>query len=197
MLKPTTKRILLKQKFNYMQFEPELLVKAHGIARSKGFWNTPSPDVRKINLIREELGELTTAHRKNKIKGGVVSEEFFREDYENNVKGTVEEELSDVCIRIFDLVGSEREMIDLWPVLNKEFTSGDFDTELDRAYTLTCDVLRENVEIRRFVRIPTALHGVVCCMLNLAEMFEIDLRQAIEMKMRFNEGREYLHGKTY
>jgi len=34
-------------------------------------------------------------------------------------------------------------------------------------------------------------------MVNMAEMFEIDLRRAIEMKMRFNAGRVYLHGKSY
>jgi NTP pyrophosphatase (non-canonical NTP hydrolase) len=188
----------LKQKqYEYMQFETSLLKAAHDMARSKGFWDTPSPDVRKINLIREELGELTSAHRHNKIHGGTVSEEYFREDYAANVKGTVEEELADVCIRVFDFVGSDQKMLDVWEICNKEELErvSDFDELLDQAYNFTD--IRPVEEVRRFIRIPTQLHGLVCSMINMAEMFEIDLRRAIEMKMRYNAGREYLHGKTY
>lgn len=183
--------------YEFMQFEIELLKKAHEMARSKGFWDVPSPDLRKINLIREELGELTTAHRKNKIHSGTVSEEYFREDYENCVKGTVEEELADVCIRVFDFVGSDAKMLEVWAISNKEEQDriSDFDELLDLAYQYTDITPIE--EVRRFIRIPTQLHGLVCCMVNMAEMFEVDLRRAIEMKMRFNAGREYLHGKSY
>jgi len=183
--------------YQFMQFEIELLRAAHEMARSKGFWDVPSPDLRKINLIREELGELTTAHRKNKIHGGNVNEEYFREDYESNVKGSIEEELADVCIRVFDFVGSDAKMLEVWAISNKEEQEriSDFDELLDLAYQYTDITPIE--EVRRFIRIPTQLHGLVCCMVNMAEMFKIDLRRAIEMKMKFNAGREYLHGKSY
>ena len=183
--------------YEFMQFEVELLKAAHEMARSKGFWDKPSSDLRKINLIRSEMGEIMEAHRKNKIRGGNVSDEYFREDYANNVKGTVEEEIADVCIRVFDFVGSEAKMLEVWDVCNKEEQErlSDFDELLDLAYQYA-DISPAE-EVRRFIRIPTQLHGLVCCMINMAEMFEIDLRKAIEMKMRFNAGREYLHGKSY
>lgn len=72
----------------------ELCEKAHGMARSKGFYDTPKTLTENIVLIAGEVGEMVEAHRKGdaesaKIPGITESEE----------------EAADVIIRIMDTVG--------------------------------------------------------------------------------------------
>jgi len=95
----------------------ELVKKAHGTAVDKGFWNFERNTGELLMLIVSELGEALEADRKdrhctlNQTELGLgediakTSMDGFKTFYEENVKGSFEEEIADTFIRLFDLVG--------------------------------------------------------------------------------------------
>jgi NTP pyrophosphatase (non-canonical NTP hydrolase) len=66
----------------------QLIKEAHETAKSKGWWDEPKETGTLLALIHSEVSEALEADRKG--------------DQEN-----FEEELADVCIRIFDLCGAK------------------------------------------------------------------------------------------
>lgn len=144
-------------------------------------------------LIVSELMEAVEADRKSNNADmdafdkyeGLIS---FDENFERHVKDTVEDELADACIRIFDLAGYKN--IDL------DFESGKT-TIINPKGTLT-------------EKIYNAVHILVGCeQLNrcliltmiriflIAESIGIDIEKHILLKMEYNYLRTYKHGKKY
>jgi NTP pyrophosphatase (non-canonical NTP hydrolase) len=102
----------------------DLLIKAHGMAREKGFWDETRNKSELILLIITELAEATEALRKDHYADKSVvtdlyndlvvnshDEEFilnesdWKVSFEKSVKNTFEDEMADVAIRLFDLCG--------------------------------------------------------------------------------------------
>ena len=146
-------------------------------------------------LIVSELMEAVEADRKSNNADmdafdkyeGLIS---FDENFERHVKDTVEDELADACIRIFDLAGYKNIDIDL------DFESGKT-TIINPKGTLT-------------EKIYNAVHILVGCeQLNrcliltmiriflIAESIGIDIEKHILLKMKYNYLRTYKHGKKY
>lgn len=82
-------------------------------AHAKGFWKDGIDVPQKLMLIVSEAAEALEADRKdryaklsetnmNVLNGWVENAEFVKH-YEKKVKGTFEEEMADLAIRIFDL----------------------------------------------------------------------------------------------
>lgn len=82
-------------------------------AHAKGFWKDGIDIPQKLMLIVSEAAEAMEADRKNRyaklseinmnvLNGWVENDEFVKH-YEKKVKGTFEEEMADLVIRIFDL----------------------------------------------------------------------------------------------
>jgi NTP pyrophosphatase (non-canonical NTP hydrolase) len=91
----------------------ELAQAAHDNAVGKGFYQKPLSVAELIMLVVCELAEAVEADRKCKwlpaddlVKELSLGERFDAFDYENKVKGSVEEELADSFIRLLDLCGS-------------------------------------------------------------------------------------------
>ena len=101
-----------------------LIAKAHGTAKEKGFWDTERNVSEMLMLIVSEVAEAQEALRKNHYaKQEVVDslahdleldrtdEEFmlkainWKTAFEEGVKSSFEDELADVAIRLFDLCG--------------------------------------------------------------------------------------------
>ena len=86
--------------------------KAYKNAKEKGFHDEPCNLPTQLMLIVSELSEAMEADRKGKWCEKSVFPfdtspiELSKESYEYHVKGTVEEEIADALIRIFDLAGS-------------------------------------------------------------------------------------------
>lgn len=101
-----------------------LIDKAHGTAKEKGFWDTERNVSEMLMLIVSELAEAQEALRKNQFADEDVckglahdielqqTDEEFKMDipvwktlFEEKVKSTFEDEIADVAIRLFDLCG--------------------------------------------------------------------------------------------
>lgn len=102
----------------------ELIVKAHGTAKEKGFWDTERNVSEMLMLIVSELAEAQEALRKDyyadkNVADGLLhdmelekTDEEFQIDkgiwkglFEAKVKSSFEDEIADVAIRLFDLCG--------------------------------------------------------------------------------------------
>jgi NTP pyrophosphatase (non-canonical NTP hydrolase) len=100
-----------------------LIEQAHSTAKSKGFWDKERNRAELLMLIVSELAEALEADRKQRHCSLTKSElevglhlselnfkkeenkQAFIEFYNNEIKGSFEEEIADTLIRLFDLVG--------------------------------------------------------------------------------------------
>lgn len=144
-------------------------------------------------LIVSELMEAVEADRKGYRADLEAFEKYegrisFTENFERQIKDTVEDELSDACIRIFDLAGYK-----------------DIDLEFESKRTPVID--QKGVFTEKIYNIVHVLVGCEplnrCLMLTLmrifllAEAIGIDIKRHIELKMQYNQSRPRLHGKKY
>lgn len=98
----------------------ELITKAHGAAKAKGFWDKERNKGELLMLIVSECGEALEAHRKGRRadissfqaresmgwSSGPAYVRQFKEAFELYIKDSFEDELSDIVIRMADLCGS-------------------------------------------------------------------------------------------
>lgn len=174
---------------------------AYKIACQHGFHEPPHSVEHYKCLIVSELMEAVEADRKGKradIRAFNARQSVGRGSkdvtvsYEYNfglcIKDTLEDELADACIRIFDLAGYKNIDLDIesrkTPVIAPvgTFTEKIYDAvhvlvgceQLNRCLTLTL--------MRIFL---------------LAEGMGIDIEKHIQLKMEYNASRPYKHGKKY
>ena len=109
--------------------------------------------------------------------------------FEQYIKDTVEDELADACIRIFDLAGLRN--INLWvdDLYGKAVAEDKSFTE--NIYTICQKVLLYNNSLR------ICLNNTLKQIFRLAQILNIDLYKHIELKMEYNKHRKYKHGKQY
>lgn len=166
-------------------------------------------------LIITEISEAVEADRKglhadidsyyDEVRYGAdIYDKDLRSPFEKFVKSTLEDELADVCIRIFDLCGT----LGIEPIVPpsddsamKKFRElfGE-DTFCERMYELCC-ILAEDSDGDKdlndtdFVEdtLGSSLFFIIC----LCKDMGIDLERHIELKMRYNELRPAKHGKRY
>lgn len=118
--------------------------------------------------------------------------------FEKYIKDTVEDELADACIRIFDLAGLQK--INLSGI-NFPISNSKEHIKNRKLLTFTEWSLDVTSVISRFDKnnypIGYLFVGIlqeICCK---AEMMEFDILWHIDRKMKYNELRPYKHGKNY
>lgn len=176
---------------------------AFGIAKDHGFHDVELPVNHFIMLIITEISEMVEADRKKiRVRFPIESlENMLRfNDYtiafESHVKDTLEDEMADACIRIFDLAGTFG-----WTLSDKHgeeegyrayrcVSSRKF-TEI--AYSL-CNLLTSNGADNYNEQKCTA---ALSFMESWAKDLHFDLAWHIEQKMKYNKTRARLHGKQY
>lgn len=174
----------------------ELKDKAHSNAVKHGFWEGRPSDKHFLCLVISELMEAVNAHRRNKFarvpanrKETIFDDrtfhhenKYFRENFEEYVKDTVEDELADAAIRLLDLAGANNLNLNRFCLQHvvtpkKSFT--------ENIYAIDKYSQEEQINY--------ALHQIR----RLSEILKINLLWHIEQKMYYNEGREDKHGKEY
>lgn len=172
----------------------ELRDRAYRAACDKGFHDEQKPDAVYKMLIITEIAEAVQADRKRLYAGkdkfdyavdrGAYDCEIA---YEMYIKGSVEEELADIIIRMLDYCGMRkiefREDNDGFPF--DRLTA--FRTFPEAMYDLCGMITREDLPMEFPLR----------CVIYYCESFGIDILWFVEMKMRYNELRPKMHNRRY
>lgn len=121
----------------------------------------------------------------------------FKEDYESYIKGSVEEELADACIRIFDFAGLRNiEIADFTEEeINDASESCKDETFTEIIYAISTIPIR--FAYNYGYSIGEQLRSMLLAILGLANHLKVDILWHIEQKMEYNKYREYKHGKRY
>lgn len=190
----------------------ELRDKAYQCAIAHGWHEEKHSNAHYFCLIISELMEAVQADRKDQranvamlkdceYNGLPISEDnrtkVFKEYYDEFIKDSVDEELADACIRIFDLAGlrnieiadfTEEEIYDSSQSCNDE-------TFTETIYAISTTPLRFEYEYD--YQLKEQLNGMLLAIFGLAKHLNIDILWHINKKMEYNELRPYKHGKRY
>ena len=169
---------------------------AYAIAVNHGWHDEEHSDEHWKCLIISELMEAVAANRNSWYRADVEGYEDLiargtdpKEAFERRIKDTVDDELADACIRIFDLAGLRN--VTLWVdhLYGKSVTEDKFFTE--NIYAICQKILLYNNSL--YICLNQTLKQIF----RLAKIEKIDLYKSIELKMEYNKLREYKHGKKY
>lgn len=174
--------------------------KAYEIARNNGFHDEEVSDKHCLVLVISELVEALEALRKgnylyenedkymdvqSKINDCYNNSEF-KECFEKYIKDTFEDELADTVIRLLDLAGDRDIDIDFKSIKNKIKKNK------------TPEYFYEIIEsMMMFYYLKHIINYTIKYIFDLCECLGIDILWHIDVKMAYNELREYKHGKRF
>ena len=186
----------------------ELARKAFENARQKGFHDVSYTDMHYLMLVVCELAEAVEADRNGKRAEKKEYERLVNECeeilrphlFEMYIKDTVEDELADAVIRLLDYAGMRGLRIP------EDFvTKENLELTMNSCWGKSLRYFLRTFAERVYVRCINELYesgkdnpeNVVYNIFVIAELYEIDLIWFIREKMKYNETREVLHGKSY
>lgn len=137
----------------------------------------------KVEMFKEWQGNIVPLTEETRTRG-------FIEDFEAFIKGTVEEELADACIRLMDLAGLRGYDLD-----NLDYEGSDTEDYSEMSFTESmyriCVFVTDGFYNEYF---DTLLNEIFA----FCKDRDIDIFWFIEQKMKYNELRPYKHGdKSY
>ncbi len=184
----------------------EFINRAYKTACAHGFHDEERSDEHWMMLVIIEIGEMMEAGRKNRRANRAGFEKCigltWDDRFKDYVKDSLEDELADVCIRLFDYCGTRS----LTPHMgNGGLVDMEFEFEhhfgnlsvCEQCFALSCivsDICRicwsdEDKELQ--------LGLVLSMCFEFARRHKIDLEWHIEHKSAYNESRPNKHGKGY
>lgn len=184
--------------------------RAYKIACEHGFHDEELSNEHFLCLVVSELMEAVEADRKGKHADVALFKEWqgnnlpiseetrirrFKQDFDEFLKGTVEEELADTAIRLLDLAGLRGITIEEFPE-EMIYESA----ELCKRESFTENIYDISTLPSRYDGIydfPTTINDMLFTVFGFAQYLNIDLMWHIEQKMKYNELRENKHGKRY
>ena len=141
-----------------------------------------------LSLVMCEVAEAIEADRKGKYykatgpePSSKDSKHYFQYWYENNVKGTVEEEFADIVIRLLDMAEEANCCI----LDFEDFSYNEKNTFPEQAWIFVTHILGMSV---------FDISAAISFMYSWAEQLGFDLDPYIEWKMEYNKQRPYKHG---
>lgn len=182
----------------------EFIDRAYKCACEHGFHDEEKSVSHWMMLVVSEIGEMVEADRKNRHADlvGYESDGGDTEAFVCCVKDTLEDELADVCIRLYDFCGAFCvEPEDFSRYLNGDFVYtwseefGDMSV-CEQCYELVqyiCEISGDSSADEISETVSAALLYCFC----FAQHHGIDLERHIVLKMDYNESREVRHGKQY
>lgn len=195
----------------------DLRDKAYKNACEHGFHDQELSNEHCLCLVISELMEAVEADRKGRranvdrynkkiansricqgLDSDIPKERGYEVAYNETIKGSIEEELADVVIRLLDLAGLRG--IDLDEDAFDEETISEYSaTYCNKSFTESIfhiiKFITSNNEV--FIRSCVVPEMLLLEIFGLAKYLSIDLMWHIEQKMKYNELREKMHGKKY
>ena len=176
----------------------EFVDRAYKCACEHGFHDDDKSAEHFLMLVLSEIGELVEADRKSLRANPKGFEKCigltYSDRFKNYVKDSVEDELADVCIRLFDFCGT----IGYYPVVVESYDlfrdAHGLKTICEQCFYMSVAVTRI---LNRGVVIPDNISVALSFCFAFAEYHGIDLIWHIEKKMDYNASRVKLHGKKY
>ncbi len=178
---------------------------AHQTSVDHGFYEDKPSNIHFLCLIVSELMEAVEADRKNhraKIRPSydtprysMFSDQtfhcgnvYFKENFEVQIKNTLEDELADVVIRCLDLAGANE--IEL-PYGTPPAIANQGKTFTEKVWFIVRNLVDERASL------IAKLHTTIAHCFQLAREYNIDLVWHIKKKMAYNSLRSPKHGKRY
>lgn len=182
----------------------DLRDKAYQCAVAHGWHEDNLSDEHFLCLVISELMEAVEADRKGNHADTDAFNKYyncvdFKENFERQIKGTVEEELADACIRLLDLAGLRGISLSSVPFPfhhRKEYKEERSKlTFTEWVYDVIRPIARYNKDN---YPIGYLFIGVLQELFCKAEIMGFDLLWFIKQKMKYNELRPFMHrGKAY
>lgn len=187
----------------------EWVKKAYDNAVKHGWHEEEKSNAHWLMMVCTEVAEAVQADRKGNYMDDLDKEGLktvlakdhgglFNKYYSDTIEGKVESELADICIRVFDLMG-------VCGVEAKDgFSTFDYEVKYAKQYSFTENAIMVtrtivlcnlNSSISVKAEMFCVLYkSILSSVFEWAEALGIDLVQHINLKMRYNESREYHHG---
>lgn len=177
---------------------------AYATAKANGWHNEEHSDSHCLMLIITEIAEAVNADRSNKHadvasfkeimndipSGATLAErnDWFRKAFENHVKNSVEDELSNVVIRCLDLAGLRNIDFHYADMLLSEGVK-EVQVPFPELMYFAC----EEITYHSY-DLTEKLNALVAGIIAYCKQKNIDLEFFIETKMKYNSLRGYRHG---
>lgn len=186
----------------------EFIATAYKTACDHGFHDKEKSNAHWMMLVVSEIGEMMEADRKSRRAdveryvdeskfGADVYDGDVRSPFEKYVKDTLEDELADVCIRLFDFLGMKGiqpetfdDKKDDWQNMFASLSVCEQCYELVQGITLIGNDSTPN-------EIAEITGAMILFCFDFAKEHGFDLEWHIVHKMKYNERRAKLHGKNY
>lgn len=186
----------------------EFIGRAYETAKKHGFHDERTSVEHQLMLVISEIAEAVEADRKNlhaNLDGfDTCTGLAYTYRFNGYVKDTVEDEIADVCIRIFDMCGcfgikpyrSMEEILTLRDDWRQEFGKMRFS---EQAYALVQLLTSwQPTDVNQVDGVLSHVFGAALFFIHYWSLeMGIDLARHIELKMEYNESRGYKHGKKY
>lgn len=182
----------------------EFIATAYKTACDHGFHDEEKSNSHWMMLVCTEVAEMVEADRKNrrtKLSGEELDNTLrfndFVPTYELWVKGTLEEETADVCIRLFDFLGMKGLEPEVFADKHEDWVSyfGQMSVceqcyEMLQGISIICNESPKS-------EMAAIASGMILFCFHFAEHHGFNLEQHIVWKMKYNDLRVKLHGKNY
>lgn len=195
----------------------KLIEESHSVAKEKGFWDEKKNNSETVLLIIANVGEILKAHKKGRFANWIEYEASlsritnperqgdlnFNVVFEEYVKDTFEDEISNVILRICDFMGGNNiDMFALHPWMRdySELSVNEFFryAQVSKEYSgNVADWLHESLWecSYYFKEEDSGLTHLLCYLGSMVCGMEINIERHIEAKLRYNKNRPRLYGR--
>ena len=178
----------------------ELRDKAYKCACDHGFHEKEISDETYLMLIITEISEAVNADRKNHHayleefnKICTVTDFGFIAKFEGYIKDSIEDEISDVVIRLLDFAGARGIDFEKDDILGCDNNFCGDDSFCEKCYYL-CRLAADNFS---YSKLEQTIKVLLADIYQLSKRYNIELFKFIDLKMKYNELRPYKNGKNY
>lgn len=188
----------------------DFIARAYDIAVKHGFHEKQLTVEHMMMLVLSEIAEAVEADRRNlhanlhgfEICNGLT----YNDRFKNYVKDSVEDEMADVAIRLFDLCGTlnitPTDCFEFYLELFKDFRENyQRHSFCERAFVLSAILCHADgasvTDDGSGESLPDIIGAALCFLFSMAEDMNVDFIRHIELKMEYNETRPKKHGKKY